>query len=75
MFKVMVISNTQTIFEGQAESVILPGDEGEYEILDFHRPIISLLKRGNIVIDGVDFPVRKGVAKFSEEELVAFVEL
>lgn len=62
------------LFEGIAKSVVLPGDQGEFEVLDFHRPIISLLKEGNIVIDGKFLPIKRGVAKFHKEELVALVE-
>lgn len=64
----------QVIFEGNASSALLPGDQGEFEILDFHHPIISLLKEGNIVIDGYYLAIRQGVAKFDKDELVALVE-
>lgn len=67
--------HTKIIFDGVANSVILPGDYGEFEILDFHFPIISLLKRGNIIIDGVAFPISSGIARFWKSELVALVEL
>lgn len=75
MFNVSVMDHAQVIFEGKASSVILPGDYGEFEILDFHKPILSLLKRGIIMIDGVSFPVAKGIARFHKNELVALVEL
>lgn len=75
MFSVSMMDHTQVIFEGKAKSVVLPGDYGEFEILDFHRPILSLLKRGSITIDGVSFPISKGIARFHKDELVALVEL
>ena len=75
MFKVSIMDHTQVIFDGKASSVILPGDYGEFELLAFHRPILSLLRRGNIVIDDVSFPVAKGIARFYKDELVALVEL
>ena len=51
MFQVLILDalpekSEQPIFEGTAMSVILPGAEGEFEILDFHKPIISKLKKG-----------------------------
>lgn len=75
MFNVSVMDHSQVIFSGSAKSVILPGDYGEFEVLDFHKPILSLLKRGSIVIDGVSFPVSKGIARFMGNDLVALVEL
>jgi len=75
MFNVSVMDHSQIIFNGKATSVVLPGDYGEFEVLNFHRPILSLLKRGNIIIDGVIFPIARGIARFYKDELVALVEL
>jgi len=63
------------VYEGKAWSVFLPGAAGEFEILDFHKPIISLLKKGNIIIDWKkEIPVRLGTAMMSGTGLVAIVE-
>lgn len=74
MFKVIILNPKHELFEGEAKSVILPGDRGEFEILDFHRPVISLLKEGSIIIDGKYLAIKRGVAKFNKDELVALVE-
>lgn len=74
MFKVFVSSYFGILFEGQARSVVLPGDEGTFEILDFHPPIISLLAGGDIVIDGEIIPITKGIMYFYNDEVVALVE-
>jgi len=74
MFSVLLISQIETIYEGKAKSVVLPGETGEFEVLDFHHNIMSLLAEGNIVIDGNFYPIKKGVAKFHRDELVALVE-
>jgi len=63
------------IFDGVAKSVILPGDEGEFEVLDFHKPIVSSLKRGEIVIDNMAFPIARGIMRFYKEQMTALVEL
>ena len=81
MFKVLIMNGNmqgehQIIFEGDAASVLLPGDEGEFEILDFHKPIVSRLKKGYILVDNdKDYLIREGVAKFSQQKLVAMVEV
>ena len=74
MFNVTILNPKHELYEGRAKSVILPGDRGEFEILDFHRPVISLLKEGSIIIDGKYFAIKRGVAKFHKGELVALVE-
>ena len=75
MFSVLIIDKMEVIFRGKARSAILPGEEGEFEILDFHCDILSLLKEGNVVIDGSFYPIEKGVMKFCNEELVVVVKL
>lgn len=63
------------MFSGVAKSVILPGDQGEFELLPFHWPIVSLLRKGEIIIDEIGFPISKGIARFAAEKLVVLVEL
>ena len=75
MFKVMILNPKWTIYEGEAKSVSLPGEEGEFEVLDFHKPIISLLIKGEIVIDWKkSIPISKGIVKMYDDELIALVE-
>ena len=75
MLEVSIINQAQVIFEGIASSVIVPGDYGEFEILPFHWPIVSLLGKGEIIIDNMGFPISKGIVRFANEKLVALVEL
>ena len=80
MFHVLIISarlraREDILFEGKSLSVVLPGTEGEFEILDFHKPIISRLKKGVIVVDNTkEFPIEGGVAKMHHQSLVAMVD-
>ncbi len=75
MFNVTLLDQAHVIFDGKAKSVILPGDEGEFEVLDFHKPVVSSLKRGEIVIDNMGFPVSRGIVRFQKDQLIALVEL
>ena len=73
--KVTVLSPRQVIFEGEARSVFLPGDRAEFEILEHHAPIVSLLRRGSIAIDWEKrIPVRRGLVKFDRNECLVLVE-
>ena len=75
MFHVTVLNPKQVLYEGDAESVFLPGDEGEFELLSYHAPIVSLLKEGNVIIDwGVRIPIRRGMVKFFSEDCVVLAE-
>ena len=75
MFNVTLLDQAHVIFNGAAKSVILPGDEGEFEVLDFHKPVVSSLKRGEIIIDNMGFPVARGIVRFYKDRMIALVEL
>ena len=75
MIDVSIMNQAQVIFSGVANTVILPGDYGEFEVLSFNWPIVSLLTKGEIIIDDMGFPISKGIVRFSDEKLIALVEL
>jgi F-type H+-transporting ATPase subunit epsilon len=73
--KLTILSPKQTIFDGEAKSVFLPGDLAEFEILDYHVPIVSLLRTGNVVVDWKNnIPIRRGMVKFDRNECMILVE-
>ena len=73
--KVRILNPQSTIFSAEAESVFIKGDTGEFEILDFHAPIISLLRKGEVTIDWErKFPVSKGIVKFYENECLILLD-
>ena len=76
MFRVNILdANTvSVIFKDRATSVILPGEEGELSILDFHQPIIACLQEGIIKIDNKSIIIKRGIAKMQGDELVVVVE-
>ncbi len=75
MLNVTILNQKKTIFEGKAKSVFLPGDEGEFEVMPFHKPLISLLRRGQIVIDGhKSVGLSRGIVRVFNNELVVLIE-
>ena len=46
MLELKVISPEKILFSGEVENVTVPGENGEFEILSNHAPIISTLKLG-----------------------------
>lgn len=53
-----IVSPEATLFSGEVTSVTVPGIDGEFQMLQDHAPIVSLLQRGlvkingNVVVDG-----------------------
>jgi len=39
------------VYSGEAESVVVPGTEGEFAVLKDHAPVISALQPGVVVIE------------------------
>ena len=74
MFKVVIFDQAKQLYEAMASRVNLPGALGEFEVLAFHAPLISLLRAGQIMVDGKSLPIRKGIAKMEKNELVILVE-
>ena len=49
MLKLKVVSPERIEFEGEVESVLVPGTMGPFQILLNHAPIISSLDKGRVV--------------------------
>lgn len=56
MLKLKVISPEKVIYNGEVESVKVPGTLGSFEILSNHAPIISSLVKGK-----VEYSTKNGV--------------
>ena len=47
--KLKIVSPERIEFEGDVESVLVPGTLGQFQILVNHAPIISTLDKGKVV--------------------------
>jgi F-type H+-transporting ATPase subunit epsilon len=65
--QVDLITPDKKAFSGEAFSVILPGIEGYFEILDNHAPLVGALKQGNVKIktrtEEFSFGISSGVVE------------
>ena len=58
MLKVSVISPERTLYDGEATSVVAPAFDGEVGILTGHAPMMTLLGRGTLRLEGSAGPAR-----------------
>lgn len=49
--KLEIITPESNIFSGEAKSVSLPGLDGIFQVLNNHAPVISALKKGNLIVE------------------------
>ena len=79
MLKLRIIAPDRLVFEGEVESVTLPGTVGAFMVLNNHAPIISSLDMGKITYkdaDGAtDIAVKSGFAEVKDNILSICVEL
>ncbi len=54
-----IVSPEATLFKGEVTSVALPGVNGEFQILNNHAPIVSLLGKGNVKISAQNIKIDK----------------
>lgn len=48
MLKLKIVSPEKIEFDGEVESILVPGSLGSFEILKDHAPIISSLEKGTV---------------------------
>ena len=62
-----IVTPEATLFKGEVTSVAVPGVLGEFEMLNNHAPIVSILKEGHVKIYG-DIELEEEVEhKFTKE--------
>lgn len=74
-FRLRVVSLLRTLYDGEVSSIFLVGDEGEYELLPHHYPLMGALMEGEVKIAG-ELPIRlkTGVVMFDNNTCIIIVE-
>ncbi len=74
MLKLKIVTPEKVEFEGTAEQVIVPGAQGQFEILTNHAPIISTLQKGTVLYDGKELQIQGGFVEVQKNEVSLCVE-
>ena len=74
-----IITPETKIYEGEVKSVLLPGANGKFEILNNHAPIISTLTSGQIrIINKNDqrefFDINGGVIEMQNNNIIVLAD-
>jgi F-type H+-transporting ATPase subunit epsilon len=78
-FRFELVSPDKLMFNGQAESVLVPGSEGDFVVLKDHAPVMASLRPGVVTIDDdqgkqMRVFVRGGFADVSAAGLIVLAE-
>ena len=72
--KLIIAKIDEKIFEGDFDSVVLPGGRGEMEIMPGHSPLLSPLREGKIIytVDGKkeEIEIKKGFVEVNNNEVI-----
>lgn len=74
MLDVVIYSPENKIFQGKADSVVFPGESGVFEILPYHKPFLSRLVSGKIIVDDQVFNIRCGIMGVEHNKATVVIE-
>jgi F-type H+-transporting ATPase subunit epsilon len=63
-----IVSPEASLFKGEITSISVPGVDGDFQMLNNHAPIVSLLQKGTVKITAPSF-------KFSKETADLFTKI
>ena len=63
-----IVSPETTLFKGEVDSVSVPGVNGDFEMLNNHAPIVSILKEGFVKISGNISIDKENASKFERKD-------
>ena len=66
---VKILTLESTLLETEAKSVVVPGKNGYFEMLDNHAPIVSLLSSGTIKVTNKNNEEKKIQIAFGSIEM------
>ena len=73
-----IITPDKTLFNGEVESVTLPGSKGSFQVLKNHAALISSLSEGKLKYvqnDGIhEIMINKGMVEVLKNNIIVLVE-
>lgn len=77
--KLEIYTPDKTVFEGEIDSVTVPGTSGSFEVLKGHAPIISTLENGNVIVRASDktgstFSIKGGVVEVLQDKVIVLAD-
>ena len=76
--RLQILTPEKTAFDGEAESVLAPGESGVFEVLKGHAPILAALSPGDVRVISekkeLHFHVSHGFLEFSHNRAVILAD-
>jgi len=80
MVKLIITSPSGTVYSSDVAHVSFPGSAGRFAVYPMHAPIISTLKKGDIVCfsrkeEQTVFPIQGGFVEVKDDQATACIEM
>ncbi len=76
--QINILTPEMNVFSGEIDSVILPGINGQFEILNNHAPLIASLKEGTVKVrkgtEKKEFKVKSGIVEVLKNTVSVLTE-
>ncbi len=76
--RLRILTPEKTAFDGEVESVLAPGEDGVFEVLKDHSPILSSLRPGDMRVisekKALHFHVSQGFFEFNHNQGVILAD-
>ncbi|HHE76558.1 MAG TPA: F0F1 ATP synthase subunit epsilon [Candidatus Parcubacteria bacterium] len=70
-----ILSPEKKIYQGKVKKVILPGKNGQFQILEDHADLFAILEKGDIILEkGRRFPVFSGIVRVSGDKILVLID-
>ncbi|HET8809936.1 MAG TPA: hypothetical protein VFM65_06680 [Flavobacteriaceae bacterium] len=63
-----IVTPEEILLSSEVKSVTVPGAMGDFQMMDNHAPIVSLLQEGYVKVDGDVTLDKKNEQKFSRDQ-------
>ena len=77
-FSLEIISPVSTVFEGEVESVTIPGTVGSFQVLKNHAPLIASFEVGKIRIEqgqnSIEYSTGGGIFEVKKNKAIVLAE-
>ncbi|MCF8336243.1 MAG: ATP synthase F1 subunit epsilon [Bacteroidales bacterium] len=78
--KLEIVTPDETLFEGKVTLIQVPGSKGQFQVLQYHAPIISTLEKGKIRIEASGgapqyFDIEGGVIEVQRNRTIILAEV
>jgi F-type H+-transporting ATPase subunit epsilon len=73
-----ILTPEKKVYSGEADSVLLPGQNGKFEVLKNHAALISTLTAGTVRVkngnEKLEFKIRAGIAEVLNNKVSVLTE-